>query len=438
MPPTIPTPTLGPALSAWGYLRLVLLGALIGVPAALVAAGFLGLVHYIEHWLWEDLPDALGYSSPPWYLILFLPAVGAAGVLAARTLLPGDGGHRPLEGIGAGPPMPLAYAPGIALAALATLAFGGVLGPEAPLIALGGAVGIAVQAFVRLDARENAVLSTAGSFSAISALFGGPIVAGVLMMEGAVGLGASLTAVLLPGFVAAAVGYVIIVGFGDWGGLNVPGLAVPDLPPYEGTHVLDLLLAVVVGVVTAIIFAAIRVLATRVDVTGRARLGLPVLLLGGGVTVGALALIADALGANSQDVLFSGQASVPALVTEDSTRIIAILLVAKALAYAVCLGCGFRGGPIFPAIFLGIGLATLTVVWFDVSPTWAIVVGAAAGTAAGTRMVLTSMLFGGLLAGTAGLDAIPAGVLAAAAAWLVVTALERRAGVLQAPEPQAS
>ena len=438
MPPTTPTPTPGPALSAWGYLRLILLGALIGAPAALVAAGFLGLVHYIEHWLWEDLPDALGYSTPPWYLVLFLPAVGAAGVLAARTLLPGDGGHRPLEGIGAGPPMPLAYAPGIALAALATLAFGGVLGPEAPLIALGAAVGIAVQAFVRLDARENAVLSTAGSFSAISALFGGPIVAGVLMMEGAVGLGASLAAVLLPGFVAAAVGYVIIVGLGDWGGLDVPGLAVPNLPPYEGTHVLDLLLAVVVGVVTAIIFAAIRVLATRVDVTGGARLGLPVLLLGGGLTVGALALIADALGANSQDVLFSGQASVPALVTEDSTRIVVILLVAKGLAYAVCLGCGFRGGPIFPAIFLGIGLATLAVVWFDVSPTWAIVVGAAAGTAAGTRMVLTSMLFGGLLAGTAGLDAIPAGVLAAAAAWLVVTALERRAGVLQAPEPQAS
>lgn len=437
MPPATPTPTSGPALSAWGYLRLILLGALIGIPAALLAAGFLGLVHYIEHWLWDDLPDALGYSSPPWYLILLLPAVGAAGVLAARTLLPGDGGHRPLEGVGAGPPLPLAYAPGIALAAVATLAFGGVLGPEAPLIALGGAVGMAVQAFVRLDARENAVLSTAGSFSAISALFGGPIVAGVLMMEGAIGLGAAALPVLLPGFVAAAVGYVIIVGFGDWGGLNVPGLAVPNLPPYEGTHVRDLLLAVVVGVVTAIVVAAVRVLATRVDVSGGARLGLPVLLLGGGLTVGALALIADGLGASSQDVLFSGQASVPTLVTEDSTRIIAILLVAKALAYAVCLGCGFRGGPVFPAIFLGIGLATLAVVWFDVSPTWAIVVGAAAGTAAGTRMVLTSMLFGGLLAGTAGLDAIPAGVLAAAAAWLVVTALERRAGVLQAVAPQA-
>jgi hypothetical protein len=36
-------------LTVWGYLRLILLGALIGIPAALVAAGFLGLVHYLQH-----------------------------------------------------------------------------------------------------------------------------------------------------------------------------------------------------------------------------------------------------------------------------------------------------------------------------------------------------------------------------------------------------
>jgi H+/Cl- antiporter ClcA len=117
---------------------------------------------------------------------------------------------------------------------------------------------------------------------------------------------------------------------------------------------------------------------------------------------------------------------VPALVAEDSAKIVFVLLAAKALAYGICLGAGFRGGPVFPAIFLGIGLATLAVVWFDASPTWAIAAGAAAGTAATTRLLLTSMLLGGLLAGTAGLDAIPSAVLAASAAWLVVNALERR------------
>jgi H+/Cl- antiporter ClcA len=407
------------------YLRLVLLGALIGVSAAFVAAGFLGLVHYLEHWLWDDLPEALGHSSPPWYLVLLLPVAGAVLVLAARRLLPGDGGHRPLEGIKVDS-IPPVHAFGIALAALATLSFGGVLGPEAPLIALGSVVGLVVTSFVKLGERERGVLSTAGSFSAISALFGGPIVGGVLMVEGAIGLGSAALPVLLPGFVAAAVGYVIIVGFGDWGGLDAPGMVVPNLPLYDGTHVGDLLLGVCVGVLAALLVVAVRAIAIRIDGQGQTRLGLPVILVGGGAAVGALALLADALGANSQDVLFSGQAAVPDLAAADSTKIVLILLVAKALAYAVSLGCGFRGGPVFPAIFLGIALAELSVIWFDASPTWAVAVGTAAGAAAVTRMLLTPMLFAALLVGTAGLDAVPSAVVAASAAWLVVKALELR------------
>jgi hypothetical protein len=80
------------------YVRLVLLGALVGIPAGVVAALFLALVHELEHWLWTDLPDALGASSPPWYLVLGLPVAGAAILLAARALLPGDGGKPPLAG----------------------------------------------------------------------------------------------------------------------------------------------------------------------------------------------------------------------------------------------------------------------------------------------------------------------------------------------------
>ena len=68
------------------------------------------------------------------------------------------------------------------------------------------------------------------------------------------------------------------------------------------------------------------------------------------------------------------------------------------------------------------------MVWFDVSPTLAIAVGVAAGTAAQTRLVLTSMLFATLLVGTQGLDAVPAAVLAAAAAWIVTMALDQRHG----------
>ena len=407
------------------YLHAVLLAALVGIPAAFAAALFLAAVHYVEDWLWVDLPDALGESSPPWYLVIGLPVVGAAIVLVARLSLPGDGGHEPLEGL-AVTPTPIAHAPGIVLAALATLSFGAVLGPEAPVVALGGAIAVALTSFVRLGQHQQALLSLAGSFAALSALFGGPLVGGVFLLESAVGLGAQAIPVLVPGFVAAAIGYLIFIGFGDWGGLDTPGLVVPALPLYDGTYLVDLALAVGVGIVAALVIVPLKRMAAGLEAVGKARLGMPALLLAGGLAIGLLAYAAGLLGADSQDVLFSGQAAIPALLAETSTFVVLVLLVAKAIAYAVSLASGFRGGPIFPAIFIGIGIATFPVIWFDMSPTVALAMGAAAGMAAQSRLLLSSMLLAAILVGSQGSDAVPAAVLAAAAAWLSATALERR------------
>jgi len=135
----------------------------------------------------------------------------------------------------------------------------------------------------------------------------------------------------------------------------------------------DLIVAIVVGILAALVVTIVRRAATAVAGRGLDRIGMPVLLLGGGL----VAQTADWLGADSQVVLFSGQSGVPALVAADSTKIVLVLLVGKTVGYAVSLGCGFRGGPVFPAIFLGIALATFADVWFGVSPTLAVAVGAA-------------------------------------------------------------
>ena len=275
------------------YLKLVLIAAAIGIPAALVAALFLALVHELENLLWDDLPDQLGYDSPPGYLVIGLPVVGALIVILARRLLPGDGGNPPTEGM-ALQATPVAYAPGIALAAIGTLAFGAVLGPEAPVVALGAIVGVAATHFAKVGEQEKRVLSTAGSFSAISALFGGPLTAGMLLLEGGVGMGAKLIPTLLPGLVAAAVGYVIFTGFGDWGGLDAPGLVVPDLPAYKGTFIGDLLVALAVGVATAVAIAMVRRAVAVVEREGLPRLGMAGLLLAGGLAVGLLAQVFEA------------------------------------------------------------------------------------------------------------------------------------------------
>jgi H+/Cl- antiporter ClcA len=412
--------------SARGYLRLVLLGAAIGIPAALVAALFLALVHDLEHWLWDVLPGHLGHEQAPWYLVLGLPVVGAVIVLFARRTLPGDGGHTPLDGMGGGEPTPVGHAPGIALAALGSLPFGAVLGPEAPVIALGSATGVAAARIARLEGRAAAIVSSAGSFSAISALFGGPLVAGMLLVEGSLGLGTAALPILLPGLVAAATGYLVFVGFGHWGGLHQPGLVVPNLPPFQGTHLLDLLVGIAVGLVTVIVVQGVRIIGIRIRVDAHARFGMAPVLLAGALAVGLLAELASLLGADSQDVLFSGQTSVPSVIASDSTKIVVILLVAKGVAYAISLACGFRGGPIFPAIFLGVALATLPVVWFGTSPTLAVAVGAAAGMAAQTKLLFAPLLFASLLVGPGDAAVLPATVFSAASAWLLVTAIDQR------------
>ena len=227
----------------------------------------------------------------------------------------------------------------------------------------------------------------------------------------------------MPGLVAAAIGYVLFIGLGDWGGLDAAPLSVPGLPSYVGTHVLDLGLAVVVGVAAAAVICAIRQLATRAH---GAKLPMTALLLAGGAATGLLAVLADALGADPKDVLFSGQTALPHVVAESSAGIVLVLLAAKGLGYAVCLGCGFRGGPVFPAVFAGVAVAMLPAIAFDVSPTWAVAVGTAGGMAAGTRLLFAPILLGALLVGHTGLDAIPAAVLASAAAWLTISALDAR------------
>lgn len=431
---TAPAPAPAPAADSGRLLRLVVLGALLGIPAALASVALLGAVHELEHWLWHDLPHHLGYDDAPWFLVIGLPVVGAVVVLLAR-MLPGDGGHAPSDGLVLGP-TPHQHVPGIVLAAIGSLAFGAVLGPEGPLVALGAAVGAGVAALFKCNAKETSVLAAAGSFSAISALFGGPLPAGALLTEASAGLalGAAQTAMLLPGFVAAAFGYMIFVGFGSFAGVDTFPISVPGLPAYGQIKIGDLVVALVVGVVATVVLTSIRSAANRFVHGKRGGMPTAVLLLGGALLVGLIAQAATLFGASSQDVFFSGQAGLPTIAVETSAGTLFALLVAKALAYLICLSCGFRGGAIFPAIFVAVAIAQFAVIFFDVSPTLAVAVGTAVGMVAFTRLVLAGILMAALLAGTAGLDAVPAAVIAGSAAWLTSAWLSARLDKAPAPE----
>jgi chloride channel protein, CIC family len=410
---------------ARAYVRTLVLAAPLGIPVAFAAVLFQTAIHDLIHLVWEVIPDELGWSQPSWWYVVLVP--GLAGLLvAAAVRLPGHGGHSPLEGLGAEPIPPIALV-SILPAALASLGLGLVLGPEAPLIALGLGLGALAVSLIRLEGTGAQLLALAGAFAAVAALFGGPLIAAFLLFE-ITAAGGKVPAqqigrVLLPGFVAAGTGALVFTGVAGWAGLHETNLSLPSLPPYESLRITDLAWCLLMAVVVAVLVVAIRHLAHVI--AAQSLVGPVGVLIVAGLLVGGLAVVFRATADRPIDlVLFSGQTELPAVVAEGSAGVLILLVVAKGLAYGLSLGAGFRGGPVFPAIALGVATAMAAA---DVLPglhtTPAVAAGIAAGTTAVLRVPFTAVLLATLLLGTSAFDVAPIAVLAAATAWLVATAL---------------
>jgi H+/Cl- antiporter ClcA len=410
---------------ATGYVRTLVFAALLGVPVAFAAVLFQTAIHDVIHLVWDVIPHELGWSEPSWWYVILVPGLAGLAV-AAAVRLPGHGGHSPLEGLGADPIPPIALA-SILPAALATLGLGLVLGPEAPLIALGLGLGALAVRLIRLEGTGAQLLSFAGAFAAVAALFGGPLIAAFLLFEVTAASGKipaqQIGRALLPGFVAAGTGAVVFTGVAGWEGLHQTNLALPSLPPYESLRLTDLAWCLLMAVVIAIVVVGIRHLAHGIAV--QSTLSPTALLVVAGLAVGALAVAFRATVDRPVDlVLFSGQAELPAVVAEGSAAVLVLLVAAKGLAYALSLGAGYRGGPVFPAIAIGVAAAMFAA---DVLPglhtTPAVAAGIAAGTTAVLRVPFTAVLLVSLLMGASAFDVAPIAVLAAAVAWLVATVL---------------
>lgn len=410
---------------AVAYLKTLVYAALLGIPVSVAAVLFQTVLHDVTHVVWKEVPDAFDWGEPPWWYVVLVP--GLAGILvAAAVRLPGHGGHSPLEGLGMGDLAPRDL-PGILLAAVATLGLGLVLGPEAPLIALGlGLAAMAVR-LVRVESTDAQMLVLSGAFAAISALFGGPLVAAFLLLEVSAASGQVppklMGHALLPGFVAAGVGALVFTGIGDWHGFHQASLALPAMPDYTTVRPADLGWCLLLAVVVAVVVAATRHAAHHV--AAQAAIRPQAVLVASGLLVGAIAVVFRAAADRPVDlVLFSGQTELPQVVAEGSAGVLLLLVVAKGLAYALSLGAGFRGGPVFPALALGTALGVaLASVLPGLETTPAVAAGLAAATVAVLRTPFTAVLLATLLLGSSGPDVAPITVLAAAVAWLVAAAL---------------
>ena len=410
-------------LRSRSYLALLVIAAIIGVLVSAVAYGFLALVNKSQGWVFTDLPKDLGFhGEPAWWPIVPLTL---AGLLVALTIryLPGTGGRSPADGFkaGEGAPAPIEL-PGVVIAALATLCLGVVLGPEAPLIALGGGLGVCAVRLAKRDApaRVSAVVAAAGSFAAISTLFGSPLLGAFLLMEASGLSGATLELVLLPGLLASGIGALIFIGLGSWSGLGTFSLAIPS-PPHFGTpNIAEFGWALVVGVAAGLLGTGIRWLALFL----RPRVEQRMLLLtpAAGLAIAGLAIaFVEGTGKGSSEVLFSGQTALGPLIDHSASYTagaLVLLLACKSLAYTASLS-GFRGGPTFPAMFVGAvgGLALAHLP--GLPPVAGAAMGIGAMTAVILRLPLTAVLLATVLLASDGLRLTPLVIVAVVVAYMV-------------------
>jgi H+/Cl- antiporter ClcA len=417
-----------------GFLVLLAIAAIVGVIVSIAAWCFVELIYQMGQELYHHLPSALGYDNGPprWWS---LPILAIAGLITAFAIvrLPGGGGHIPAEGlkVGGAPTRPIEL-PGIILAGLASIGCGLVIGPEAPLIALGAGLAVGVIKLARKEAPSQLLLvvGAAGSFAALSFVFSSPIIAAVVLIE-ATGLGRSrLPIVLLPGLIGAAIGTLVSIGFASFTGLSSSAYAIGPLPlpefhrPTPGNFAWSIAL----GLVIAVIAHVIRTggMGTQRVVKARPLLLLPVC----GLIVSGLAIaFSEITGKGVNEVLFSGQAALPGLISSAgswSLAALAWLILFKGLAYSISLG-SMRGGPTFPAMFLGAagGLMASRLPGFPV--TAAVAVGIGAGVTAILRLPLSAIVIATLLTAKAGSGAEPltiVGVVVAYLATLKLSALQ--------------
>jgi H+/Cl- antiporter ClcA len=393
-PPPAPAPPPTPAdplalVKTRSYLVLLVFGALVGLVVSFVAYFFLQGTQRSEKWLFMTLPKELGFAgAPAWWPIPML-VIGGLVVALAIILLPGTGGHIAAFGLKPTPTQPIEL-PGVIVAAFVTLTCGAVLGPEAPLVAIGSGFAILIVHLIRRDAPAMAVtvIGAAGSFAAISTLFGSPITAAFLLMEAAGIGGPTLGIVMLPGLLAAGVGTLIFVGLNSWTGYGTFSLAVPNIPHFTRPDGKEILWALVIGVAAALVGTALRRLGLwLLPAVGRARL-LVTPAIGLGVGLLAVAFV-EGSGKSLSYVLFSGQTQLAPLIENAGTfsvGALALLLVCKGLAYGGCLS-SFRGGPVFPGVFLGAAGGIL----LSHLPGLPMIAGAAMGIGALTTVMLNGM-----------------------------------------------
>ncbi|HEI2544545.1 TPA: ion channel protein [Escherichia coli] len=329
-------------------LLLSLPALAIGIASSLILIVVMKIASVLQNLLWQRLPGTLGIAqdSPLW-IIGILTLTGIAVGLVIR-FSQGHAGPDPASEPLIGAPVPPSALPGLIVALILGLAGGVSLGPEHPIMTVNIALAVAIGARLlpRVNRMEWTILASAGT---IGALFGTPVAAALIFSQTLNGSNeVPLWDRLFAPLMAAAAGALTTSLFFH------PHFSLP-IAHYGQMQMAD--------IISGAIVAAIAIAAGMVAVWCLPRLHAmmhqiknPVLMLGvGGFILGILGVIGGPVS------LFKGLDEMQQMVMNQafSTSDYFLLAVIKLAALVIAAASGFRGGRIFPAVFVGVALGLM-------------------------------------------------------------------------------
>ncbi|WP_374010736.1 ion channel protein [Leifsonia sp. LS-T14] len=403
-----------PELAAPSVRQLLLLSipaVAIGVVSGLALWVVDELGDLLAKGYWTALPNALGVDpSSGWWIFAVLTFTG---LLVGLTiwLIPGHAGADSATTELIAPPMRPIVVPSLALAAILGLGGGVSLGPENPIIAINISLLVALVGRLWKAVPPQLVMMMAAS-ATLGALFGTPVAA-ALAFTGIVasikGGGALWDKLFLP-LVAAAAGSITMTL------LAHPTFAIP-MPAYTSLTGWDVVAAIVIGAIaTAVGLVGVYVFPYLHRLFHALRH--PVLMtLAGAVVLGGLGALGGPI------TLFKGLAQMGELVqnrADYSPGQLTLIIAVKLAALLVAASAGFRGGRVFPAVFIGAAVGTLAAALVPAVPLpVAVAAGVMGMTLAAARDGWIAIFIG--VAVTQNFLILPLLALAILPCWLMVT-----------------
>ena len=373
-------------------MRQSLLAATYGFVAGAAAALVLWLMGFVSKLVWSG-PDGR------WYVFLVI-ASGGVIIALLRHWYAGEGLSEQIDAVRRPHEQKHRNALLLALMAIIAVGFGGAVGPEAGILAVVAEMSALITSLIAHDATDERLIGEAGAAGALGGLYGSPPGGAAIAQEHPEA----------PQWQVYLAGLTGLLGF-----LLVAKRLLPEiglrihLPPHEaagdGTDMLWALLPAALGAAIGLVFVA--TLPPIEKLLHRA----------GGITAQTIAgsVLFAALASAFPILRFSGHHELEAMLhwaQEAGMGTLLVLGALKALALALCLSSGWRGGAAFPLLFAGAAAGGAAVWLLPSMPiTVALVSGMTAAITAGMGKPIAAMLIALLLIGPAAVGPLSVGGL---------------------------